>query len=172
MWKHRRNDLIFFKIQHADVVRWPLDEFIVCLKLLLIKYVYDNLINDFSIFGQQIGIFTNITFKFITSEATRKFWKHHILFFIISIKFVSHQVLISGFSMLLLLSLIPVASYGRLLHNHSLIACKSFSLRCLSPHSLIKQRKCGITIIKTILLARNYNYSAKQWNPKLVLHIT
>ena len=139
---------------------------------MCIKYAHNNLISDFSIFGLQIGIFTDIIFKFITSEATSKFWKHHILFFIISIEFVSHQVLIWVFSMLLLLSLIPVASHGRLLHNHSLIACMSSSLRCLSPHSLIKQRKCQITIIKTVLLVRNYNYSAKQWNPKSVLHIT
>ena len=78
--------------------------------------IYNDLISDFSIFGIQIGIFTDIIFKFITSEATSKFWKHHVLFFIISVKFVSHQVPIHvwGFSMLLLLGFIPVASHGRL----------------------------------------------------------
>ena len=55
-----------FQTWHADVVRWPLDEFMVCLKLLCIKYVHNNLISDFSIFGLQIGIFTDIIFKFIT----------------------------------------------------------------------------------------------------------
>ena len=49
-------------------------------------YVHNDLISDFSIFGIQIGIFTDMIFKFMTSEATSKFWKHHILFFIISIK--------------------------------------------------------------------------------------
>ena len=48
---------------------------------------------------------------------------------------------------------------------------QSFSLSCLSPHSLIKQRKCQITIIDPVLLARNYDYLAKQWNTKPVLHI-
>ena len=111
-------------------------------------------------------IFTDIIFKFIASGAVSKFWKHHILFFIISIKFVSHQIHIWRFFMPLLLDLIPVASHGRLLHNHLMIACLRFSLRCLFLHSLIKQRKCQITIIKTVLPARNYNYSAKQWYPK------
>ena len=74
---------------------WPLDEFIVCLKLPRIKYAHNDLISDltdFSIFGIQIGIFTDIIFRFITSEATCKFWKLHFLFFIINLKFVSHQV--------------------------------------------------------------------------------
>ena len=105
-----------------------------------IKYAHNDLVSDcdFSIFGIQIGIFTDLIFQFITPEATSKFWKHHILFFIISIKFVSHQVHIHvwGFSMLLLLGLIPVASHGRLLHSHSLISCQGSSLRYLSPHSL------------------------------------
>ena len=48
---------------------------------------------------------------------------------------------------------------------------QSFSPRCLSPHSLMKQRKCQITIIDLVLLARNCDYSAKQWNTKTVLHI-
>ena len=84
-----------------------------------IKYAHNDLISDFSFFCFQIGIFTNMIFKLITSEATSKFWKHHILFFIISIKFISHQVHIHvwEFSMLLLLGLIPVASHGRLLHS-------------------------------------------------------
>ena len=34
------------------------------------------------------------------------------------------------------------------------------------PDSLIEQRKCQITIIETVLSARNCNYSEKQWNPK------
>ena len=46
----------------------------------------------------------------------------------------------------------------------------SLSLRCLSPHSLMKQRKGQITTINSVLLARNYDYSAKQWNTP-VLHI-
>ena len=46
-------------------------------------YVHNNLISDFSIFGFQIGIFTGMIFKFITSEATYKFWKHHYFSFII-----------------------------------------------------------------------------------------
>ena len=33
------------------------------------------------------------------------------------------------------------------------------------PDSLIVQRKCQITIIETVLSARNCNYSEKQWNP-------
>ena len=101
-----------------------------------IKYAHDDLISDFSIFGIRIGIFTDMIFKFITSEATSKFWKHHILSFIISIKFVSHQVHIHVFSMLLLLSLIPVASHWRQLHNHSLTACQGSFPRYLSPCSL------------------------------------
>ena len=48
---------------------------------------------------------------------------------------------------------------------------QSFSLRYLSPHSSMKQRKCQITIINPVLLGRNYDYSAKQWNTKPVLHI-
>ena len=48
---------------------------------------------------------------------------------------------------------------------------QSFSLRCLSPHSLVEQRKCQIIIINPVLLARNYHHSAKQWNTKPVLHI-
>ena len=48
---------------------------------------------------------------------------------------------------------------------------QSFSLMCLSPHSLIEQRKCQIIIINPVLLARNYDYLAKQWNTKPVLHI-
>ena len=43
---------------------------------------------------------------------------------------------------------------------------------CLPIQLIIKQRKCQIIKIKTVLLARNYNYSTKQWNPKPVLHIT
>ena len=34
------------------------------------------------------------------------------------------------------------------------------------PDSLIEQRKCQITIIETVLSARNCNFSEKQWNPK------
>ena len=52
---------------------WPLDEFIVCLKLLHIKYAHNDLISDLGLFGIQIGIFTDIIFKFITSEATCTF---------------------------------------------------------------------------------------------------
>ena len=48
---------------------------------------------------------------------------------------------------------------------------QSFFLRCLSSHSLIKQRKCQIIIINHVLLARNYDYSTKQWNTKPVLYI-
>ena len=48
-----------------------------------------------------------------------------------------------------------VVSHGRLLHNHSTDTMQSFSLRCLSPHNFIKQRKCQNTIIETVLLARN-----------------
>ena len=48
-----------------------------CLKLLCIKYAHNDLIIGFSIFGIQIGIFTDIIFKFITSETTCKFWKLH-----------------------------------------------------------------------------------------------
>ena len=98
----------------------------LCRKALVdisieLYFLYNDLISVFSIFGIQIGIFTDMIFKFITSEATSKFWKHHISFFIISIKFVSHQVLIHvwGFLMLLLLGLISVASPGRLSHSHS-----------------------------------------------------
>ena len=75
----------FSNFRHADVVRWPLDEFIVCLKLPCIKYAYNDLISDFSIFGIQIGIFEGMIFKLITSEATCKFWNLHFLFFIINI---------------------------------------------------------------------------------------
>ena len=98
-----------FQIWHADVLRWPLDEFIVCLKLPRIKYAHNDLISDFGIFGIQIGIFTDIIFKFITSEATCKFWKLHFLFFIINLKFV-HQIHISWILRLLRssLGLIPV----------------------------------------------------------------
>ena len=46
-----------------------------------------------------------------------------------------------------------------------------FSLRCLFPHNLIKQRKFQITMINPVLLARNYDCSAKQWNTKPVLRI-
>ena len=49
-----------------------------------------------------------------------------------------------------------VVSHGRLLHNSLTDSIQSFSLRCLSPHSLIKQRKCQHTIIETVLLAGNY----------------
>ena len=48
---------------------------------------------------------------------------------------------------------------------------QSFSLRCLSPHSLNERRKYQIIMIDPALLARNYDYSAKQWNTKPVLHI-
>ena len=33
----------------------------------------------------------------------------------------------------------------------------SFSLRCLSLHSLVEQRKCQITLIEAVLPARNCN---------------
>ena len=59
-----------FQIQHADVLSWPLDEFIVCLKLPRIKYANNDLISYFGHFGIQISIFTDMIFKFITSEAT------------------------------------------------------------------------------------------------------
>ena len=135
-----------------------------------IEYVHNDLISDFSIFVIQIDIFADMIFKFITSEATIKFW-NHILFFIISIRFVLHQVHIYvwGFSMLLLLGLIPVASHGRLLHSqHARVL-----LWGISPHTAYNQtKKCQITKIKLVLLARNHNYSAKQRNPKPVLHIT
>ena len=39
--------------------------------------------------------------------------------------------------------------------THSTDTMQSFSLRCLSPHSFIKQRKCQHTIIETVLLGRN-----------------
>ena len=42
------------------------------------------------------------------------------------------------------------------------LACRC---ACLSPHSLIKQRKCQHTIIETVLLARNYKI--KQSNETL-----
>ena len=48
---------------------------------------------------------------------------------------------------------------------------QSFSLRCLSPPTLIKQKQCQVTIIDPVLLARNYDYSAHQLNTKRVLHI-
>ena len=56
--------------------------FIYIVSDYCIKYVHNDLISDFSIFGIQIGIFTNMIYKFITPEATRlsKFWKHHIYF--------------------------------------------------------------------------------------------
>ena len=76
----------------------------------LIKYAHNSIISDFSIFGIQIGIFTDIIFKFITSEATCMFWKLNFLFFIINIKFV-HQIHIWRILMRLLrssLGLIPV----------------------------------------------------------------
>ena len=78
----------------------------------LIKYAHNSIISDFSIFGIQIGIFTDIPviFKFITSEATCMFWKLNFLFFIINIKFV-HQIHIRRILMRLLrssLGLIPV----------------------------------------------------------------
>ena len=60
-------------MQIADVVKWPLDEFIVCLKLSRINYAHSDLISDFGIFGIQIDILIDIIFKFITSEATCKF---------------------------------------------------------------------------------------------------
>ena len=47
----------------------------------------------------------------------------------------------------------------------------SFSLRCLSSHSLIKQRKCQHTIIETVLLARNYKIQQNNEYPKPILHI-
>ena len=56
-----------------------------------IKCVFNDLINDFTIYGIQSATFSDIIFKFVTS-VVRKFCKVHILFFIISIKFVSHQV--------------------------------------------------------------------------------
>ena len=49
-----------------------------------------------------------------------------------------------------------VVSRGRLLHNSLNRYHAEFSLTCLSPHSLIKQRKCQHTIIEAALLARNY----------------
>ena len=42
-------------------------------KVYIYKYAHNDLISDFNIFGIQIGIFTDIIFKFITSEATCKF---------------------------------------------------------------------------------------------------
>ena len=47
-----------------------------------IRYAHNYLISDLSFFGIQIGIFTDMIFKFITSETI----------FIINSKFVSHQV--------------------------------------------------------------------------------
>ena len=38
---------------------------------------------------------------------------------------------------------------------------QSFSLKCLSPHTLTKQKKCQHTVIETDLLARNYKIQQK-----------
>ena len=48
--------------------------------------------------------------------------------------------------------------------THSLIACRVFPWG-VYPHSLIKQRKCQLTIIETILPARNYKIR-KTMKPK------
>ena len=125
--------------------------------------VFDIYIISDYLVGIQIDIFTDIIFKFITLKLLAS--SESIIFCFSLLAFCSHQVHIWGILVLLLLGFIPVASHGRLLLNHSLIACRSSSLRCLSPHSLI-------TSIKTVLLIRNYNYSAKQWNPKPILCIT
>ena len=90
-----------------------------------IKYAHNDLISDFSIFGIQIGIFADMIYKFITCETTRKFWKHHIIFFIISIEFVSHQVhkYVWGFPMLLLIRLSQWLAIGGCLIGASMPAC-------------------------------------------------
>ena len=41
----------------------------------------------------------------------------------------------------------------------------------ISPHTAKTSKRCQITITQTVLLGRNYNYSAKQRNPKSILHI-
>ena len=57
----------------------------------------------------------------------------------------------------------PKANFGHYITMVPLTdSMQSFPLRCLSSQSLIKQRKCQITIIEPVLLARNYDYSAKQ----------
>ena len=65
-----------------------------------------------------------------------------------------------------------MVSHGRLLLNSLTDSMQRYSPMCLSPHSLIKQRKYQLTIIETILLARKLQNSTKQWNPKPVSHIT
>ena len=119
----------------------------ISIELYLIYTASDYLV------GIQIDIFTDIIFKFITLKLLAS--SESIKFYFSLLTFCSHQVHICGISVLLLHGFIPVASHGRLLLNHSLIACRSSSLRCLFPHSLI-------TSIKTVLLTRIYNYSAKQ----------
>ena len=49
-----------------------------------------------------------------------------------------------------------VVSHGRLLHNSLNIYHAEFFPEVSNPHSLIKPRKCQLTIIEAILLARNY----------------
>ena len=67
-----------------------------------------------------------------------------------------------------------VVSHRRLLHNSLTDSMQSFSLRCLSPHSLIKPRKYKRTIIETVLLARNYKIkqSNKTNEANFAHHIT
>ena len=129
-----------------------------------IKYAHNDHINDFSIFGIQIGIFTNMIFKFITSEATSKFWKHHILFCIISIKFVSHQIHIHvwGFSMMLLLGLIPVVSHGRLSHSqHARVLPWG-----ISPHTAYNQTKMSNHWNQNSFVSQKIRLFSKALKPK------
>ena len=106
--------------------------------------IYIYIVSDYLV-GIHIDIFTDIIFKFIILKLLAS--SESIIFYFSLWAFCSHQVHIWEISVLLLLGFIPVASLGRLLLNHSLIAYKSSYLRCLSPHSLI-------TSIKTVLLTR------------------
>ena len=140
-----------------------------------INYAHNDLIGDFRIFGIQIGIFQT--------------WSSNLLHLKL---LASSESIIFDFS-ILVLNMYHIRS----IYMYEDFRCRFYSALSqwpamggcyitthwyharvlpwgISPHTAYNQTKTKsqITITETVVLARNCNYSAKQWNPKPVLHIT
>ena len=119
-----------------------------------LRYAHNSPINDFSILGIQIGIFTDMIFIFFLHLKLLTSFEGMIFYFSLLALNLYHIRSIFEDFYAASSAFIPVANFGWRLHNHSLIACTSSSLMCLCPHSLIKQRKYQITIIQTIFIRK------------------
>ena len=135
-----------------------------------IKYVHNDLISDSS-------LFVRLTFLQI--------WSSNLL----HLKLLASSESIIFYFSSLVLNLYHIRSiymyedfcccfYSALSQWPGMVGCYIASTPGFFPEVslltqlIIKQRRCQITKIKPVLSARNYNYSAKQWNPKPFLPIT